>query len=49
MINDIDKFKAEIKEWSGSKVILIPSNIVKFAGLSDKDIVEVLLRRIENE
>ena len=47
MLNEIDKFKAEIKEWSGSKVIVIPANIVKFSGLKEKDIVEVYLVKVK--
>jgi len=43
---NIDSFKAEVKTvGSGSLMIIIPSNVAKFSGINENDIVKIWIKK----
>jgi hypothetical protein len=47
---EIDNFKADVKTTGGSSLmIIIPSNIAKFSGIKEKDIVKIWIKKIEEQ
>ena len=45
--NGIDIFNAQIMKTGNSLAIIIPSNIIKFGGYEEKDIIRVYVKKVK--
>lgn len=44
-----DNFTQEIKRIGGSLTIIIPANVIKFAGLEEGDTIKVMFVKVPKE